>query len=87
MFDRRQDAIADSTLPDNQHGLKQIVPEMFEIWYTYADCLTNKVDALQTRVIDEKVYAIAISEALPKNSIFPVQEQELAIKGYKCIKF
>ena len=85
MFDTRQDAKADSTILDNQQGLKQIVPEMFEIWYTNADCLTNKVDELQTRVIDEKVHAIAISEALPKNSIFSVQEQELAIKGYSSV--
>ena len=58
----------------------QQVPNQFQIWYTNAESLTNKMDELRARVNKGKVDAIVITETLPKHSFFEVQEQELKIK-------
>ena len=58
---------------------------LYKIWYTNADCLTNKMKELQALKNNEQVDAFAITEVLPKHSHFQVQEEELQIKGYNSI--
>ena len=75
----------EASLPHSQ--VKEDLTKMdhFEIWYTNADSLTNKLDELKSRVNEEKVEAIAVTEALPKHSLFTVQEEELAIQGFNSV--
>ena len=75
------------TVPDIiDNNLKEASPvRAFKFIYTNADTLTNKFDELKTSINNEKPELVAITEVLPKNSQFLVQEQELQIEGYNSV--
>ena len=43
------------------------------------------MDELKTLNSSEKADVIAITEVLPKNSLFPVQEYEVSMAGYEMV--
>ena len=60
---------------------------LFKIWYTNADCLTNKMEELQALINNEQVDAFAITEVLPKHSHFKRKNYRLkVITVYQILK-
>ena len=82
-------ALSHSAIPVSDtigSNLKEAGPvRAIKFIYTNADTLTNKLDELKTLVNIEKPELVAVTEVLPKNSQFPVQEQELQIEGYNSV--
>ena len=67
-------------------NLKEASPvRAIKFIYTNADTLTNKLEELKTLINNEKPEFVAVTEVLPKNSQFLVQEQELQIQGYNSV--
>ena len=53
--------------------------------YTNADILTNKLDELNITIKNADFDLVAITEVLPKYSLYPVQAIELSLKGYNMV--
>ena len=59
--------------------------KLLKIIYTNADVLTNKLEELQSIIQQEDADIVAITEVLPKNMIFPVEEFEFELQGYQFV--
>ena len=59
--------------------------DFFKILYTNVDSLINKIDELKLLIRQEEPHLVAVTEILPKNSVYPVQEQELQIDGFNIV--
>ena len=56
-----------------------------KVLYTNADSLSNKMDELKPLVKQGMFNMVAITEALPKVSMYPIQEVELSLPGFNMI--
>jgi hypothetical protein len=63
----------------------ELTLEKISIFYTNADQLPNKMNELRTRILHMKTqpHIIAITEAKPKNSRFPMHPADYKIDGYQ----
>ena len=59
--------------------------DFFKILYTNVDSLINKIDELKLLIKQEEPHLVPVTEILPKNSVYPVQEQELQIDGFNIV--
>ena len=51
--------------------------------YTNADCLSNKVNELKSKLYLSKSDVCMITEVLPKAKLWPPKESDIAIQGYQ----
>ena len=59
--------------------------KFLEIVYTNTDVLSNKMEELQSIIQQEDADLVAITEVLPKNIFFPVEEFEFELQGYQFV--
>ena len=52
--------------------------------YTNADSLSNKINELNIRIDSDRPDIICITEILPKNYLYEINNEELAIQRYSC---
>ena len=76
------------TPPNNQGGVgrqQQRDIDKLQLFYCNADSLYDKLPELEMRLNDRNIDVLVITEALPKNHKYGIQQVEFKIKNYNMI--
>ena len=72
------------TVHNNVHSYTKV--EGIKCLYTNADSLRNKMSELRTIALNSKPEIIAVTEVIPKNYRFNIQDVEIAIPQYEMFR-